>query len=166
MPARMPQAALFAAAVAALPLAAVAVPRAGDVAPPISLKILGSGKTQTLAAFKGKPVYLNFFASWCGPCNEEAPSIVKLYKKYHPQGLVALGVNELDPEAKAKSFVDQYKLPFTVLLYDSGSTGKDYGTLALPVHVFIARDGKISTYRLGEMSNQEIEDAIKEIVKK
>ena len=159
MPARMPQAALFAAAVAALPLAAVAVPRAGDVAPPISLKILGSGKTQTLAAFKGKPVYLNFFASWCGPCNEEAPSIVKLYKKYHPQGLVALGVNELDPEAKAKSFVDQYKLPFTVLLDDSGS-------LALPVHVFIARDGKISTYRLGEMSNQEIEDAIKEIVKK
>jgi peroxiredoxin len=157
-------AALAAFAIAALPLAASAVPRAGDDAPAFSLPRADNGKTQTLKGFKGKPVYVSFFASWCAPCNEEAPSIVTLSKRYKKRGLITVGVNELDPKPKAKEFVAKYKIPYEVLLDADGVMGKDYGAIALPVHVFIAKDGKVSTYRLGEMSPNEIEDAIKKII--
>ena len=110
----------------------------------------------------GKPVYLNFFASWCAPCNEEAPFVVSLEKKYRPKGLVVVGVDEQEDASKAKGFAAKYNIPFAVVL-DDGPMGKDYGAIALPVHVFIDRSGKVSTYRLGEMSAGEIEDAIKKI---
>jgi cytochrome c biogenesis protein CcmG/thiol:disulfide interchange protein DsbE len=155
---------LFAASAALLPLAALAVPRAGDVAPPFSLKRADTGAPQTLAALKGKPVYLNFFASWCGPCNEEAPSVVKLYKEYHPRGLVTLGVNGLESKDKALEFAKKYGVPFEIVLDDNGGMAKNYGAIALPVHVFIDRKGIVSTYRLGEMSPAEIEAAIKKII--
>jgi len=144
-----------------LPAVAQAAPRPGDTAPAFTLKRDTSGSV-SLASLRGKPVYLNFFASWCAPCNEEAPSVVQLYGKYHPKGLVVLGVDEQEDASKAKGFAAKYKIPFNVVL-DDGPMGKDYGVIALPVHVFIDRAGKISTYRMGEMSPSEIEDAIKKI---
>ena len=146
--------------------AAVAAPawarttHAGDVAAPFTLERADGRGSISLASFKGKPVYLNFFASWCGPCNDEAPSVVGFYKKYHPRGLVTLGINELENSKKALEFAKQYHVPFDILL-DDGPMGKDYGAIGLPVHVFIDRHGKISTYRLGEMTPGEIEAAIK-----
>ena len=122
-----------------------------------------TGSKFSLSSLKGKPVYLNFFASWCAPCNEEAPSVVSLAKKYHAKGLVVVGVDEQESADKAKGFADKYKMTYPIVL-DDGPMGKDYGVLALPVHVFIDRNGKISTYRLGEMNPGEIEDAIKKIV--
>ncbi len=142
--------------------AALAVPHAGDVAPAFALPEAGGG-TISLAALKGKPVYLNFFASWCGPCNEEAPAVNELYKKYHPRGLAIVGINELENESKAEAFAQKYRWPFAVAV-DGGDTGKDYGVVGLPVHVFIDRNGKVSTLRLGEMQTGEIEDAIKKIL--
>ena len=149
----------FAIAAAALPLAATAAPHAGDAAPAFDLPRT-SGGSLSLASLKGKPIYLNFFASWCAPCNEEAPSVVRLYKKYHARGLVTVGVDEQEDRAKALEFAKKYGLPFPVVI-DDGKMGSSYGAIALPVHVFIDRQGKISTYRLGEMEPAEIEAAIK-----
>jgi cytochrome c biogenesis protein CcmG/thiol:disulfide interchange protein DsbE len=152
---------LAAVAIGCIPLAASAALRPGDAAPAFTLPRDTSGKL-ALSSLHGKPVYLNFFASWCAPCNEEAPSVVLLNKKYAPKGLVVLGVDEQEDAKKAQGFASKYKIPFGVVL-DDGPVGKDYGVIALPVHVFIDRSGKISTYRLGEMSPSEIEDAIKKI---
>jgi cytochrome c biogenesis protein CcmG, thiol:disulfide interchange protein DsbE len=143
------------------PIAASAAPRPGDTAPDFTLPRDTSG-TLALSSLKGKPVYLNFFASWCAPCNEEAPSVVALAKKYKAKGLVVLGVDEQEDATKAKGFAEKYNAPYPVVI-DDGPMGKNYGAIALPVHVFIDKNGKISTYRLGEMSPSEIEDAIKKI---
>jgi peroxiredoxin len=149
-------------AAASVPALAAGPLHKGDIAPAFTLPRV-TGGTLSFASLHGKPVYLNFFATWCAPCNEEAPSVVSLESKYRSKGLVVLGVDEQEGTAKAKGFADKYKIPFKVVI-DDGPMGKDYGVLALPVHVFIDKQGKISTYRLGEMSPSEIEAAMRKIL--
>lgn len=108
-------------------------------------------------------MYLNFFASWCSPCAEETPWVVGFYKKYRSRGLVTLGINELENSRKALDFAKEHGITYPVLV-DDGAMGKDYGVIAMPVHVFIDRQGKVSAFRLGEMTPGEIEAAIKKIL--
>jgi peroxiredoxin len=160
---RFAAALLAALAVATLPASALGVPHAGDPAPDFSLPKIRGG-SESLTALRGKPVYLNFFASWCAPCNDEAPSVAQLYKKYHPKGLVTIGVDELENKDKAAGFAHKFGLPYDIVVDSDGKMGQNYGALGLPVHVFIDRHGKVSTYRLGEMNPKEIEDAVKKIL--
>ncbi len=150
------------ALLAAFAAPASAAPHAGDAAPAFALP-KASGGNLTLSSLHGKPVYLNFFASWCAPCNAEAPSVAGLAKKYASRGLTVVGVNEQEDKSKATAFAHQYKWPFAIAV-DDGEMGKQYGVVALPVHVFIDKGGKISTYRLGEMEPSEIDEAIKKIL--
>jgi cytochrome c biogenesis protein CcmG, thiol:disulfide interchange protein DsbE len=147
----------------AFPAAAVAVPKVGQPAPAFSLPTI-DGRTLTLASLRGKPVYLNFYATWCEPCNEEAPVIGKLSEKYRTRGLTVLGVNELEDPQKAKEFLTKYHLAYSAVIDGDGKMGKDYGAIGLPVHIFIDRGGVVKTYRLGEMNRDEIESAIKGIL--
>ena len=146
-----------------LPSVALAVPKVGQPAPGFSLPTV-EGRTLELASLKGKPVYLNFYATWCGPCNEEAPVIGKLSERYKGRGLTVLGVNELENPQKAKEFLLKYHLGYDAVVDTDGKAGKDFGALGLPVHVFINRAGVVATYRLGEMNADEIESAIKGIL--
>jgi cytochrome c biogenesis protein CcmG/thiol:disulfide interchange protein DsbE len=159
----VPLAALLALAVAlAAPLPAGAVPHAGDPAPSFSAPD-ASGGTVSNANYQHKALYLNFFASWCVPCNEEAPSVSSLFAKYHAKGLNVVGVNELEDKSKAQGFAAKYKWPFAIAV-DDGSVGRAFGVVGLPVHIFIDRHGNVSTFRLGEMDPGEIEAAIKKIL--
>ena len=147
---------------ASLGAPASAVPHAGDAAPAFTLPKAAGGDLAS-TSLHGKPTYLNFFASWCSPCNAEAPSVASLYAKYRSKGLTIVGVNEQEDKAKALAFAHKYNWPFTVAI-DDGEMGRNYGAFALPVHIFIDKQGKVSTYRLGEMNAGEIEDAIKKII--
>ena len=147
------------AMLALAPMAALAIPQVNKPAPEFSLKNV-DGKVVTLASLRGKAVYLNFFATWCGPCNEEAPDITRLAQKYKAKGLATVGIDEQESREKALGFIKQYKLSYTVLLDDT-SVGNSYGALGLPLHVFIDKKGVVKTYRIGEMNKSEIEAAIK-----
>ncbi|MEO6914114.1 MAG: TlpA disulfide reductase family protein [Candidatus Baltobacteraceae bacterium] len=137
-------------------------PAAGQTAPDFTAPLTGGGNLK-LSSLRGKAVYLNFFASWCPPCNEEAPDVNALQKKYAKRGLVVVGVDELENVEKANGFLKKYGLVYKAVV-DGGALRDEYGTNALPVHVFIARNGKIKLYREGEMSKSEIESAIKSIL--
>jgi peroxiredoxin len=154
------------AALAMLPATAWAVPQAGKPAPAFSLPSPDGKKTVSLDALRGKVVYVNFFASWCGPCNAEATSIGKLRAQYAKRGLLVVGVNELDAPGQGAAFQKKYANPYGLVAIDSnGSVGKTYGAIAMPVHVFIDRHGVVKTYRLGEMNPGEIEAAIKDALR-
>jgi peroxiredoxin len=153
------------AALASVPAIALAVPRVGQTPPAFSLPA-AAGNPVSLEGFKGKAVYVNFFASWCGPCNAEAPSIGKLRAKYAKSGLQVVGIDELDAPGQAAAFQKKYDRPYGAVAIDqSGEVGKSYGAIAMPVHVFIDRRGVVKTYRIGEMDPGQIETAIKDALK-
>jgi cytochrome c biogenesis protein CcmG/thiol:disulfide interchange protein DsbE len=155
-----------AAALAFIPTAALAVPRAGQPAPAFSLPALAGGKPVSLDSLKGKPVYVNFFASWCEPCNAEAPSIGQLRTKYAKRGVTVVGIDELDTRDRGAAFVKKNANPYSLVAFDEGGgVGRDYGAIAMPVHIFIDRRGVVTLYRLGEMNPTEIENAIKASLK-
>jgi cytochrome c biogenesis protein CcmG, thiol:disulfide interchange protein DsbE len=148
---------------ALIPTLALAMPQAGKPAPDFTLPTI-DGKTLALASLRGKPVYLNFFASWCGPCNEEAPSIGKLSDKYKAKGLNVIGVDELESVDRGRGFLQKYHLSYVAVVDGDGKMGHDYGTIGLPLHVFIDRAGNVKLLRNGEMTPAEIESAIKSIL--
>lgn len=136
----------------------------GGPAPMFSLPT-STGGTLTSTSLKGKPVYLNFFASWCGPCQEEATDIGKLARKYAKQGLVVVGVDELENPAKAEQFRKDHNLPYQAVV-DPGTLRDAYNVNGLPVHIFIDRSGTIAALRVGEMSKEEIDIALRDLVAK
>lgn len=156
---------LLVAALLALAAPALAIPRSGDAAPPLRLST-SDAKTVSTATLHGKPVYLNFFATWCGPCRVETPSIVALSKKYAARGLRVVGVDVGENAAKAQGFAREFNVPYVLAIDPDSTTRATYGGgIYFPLHVFIDAKGIVRMYHPGEMSATEIEAAIAQILK-
>lgn len=136
---------------------------ASGVEAPDFTEPLARGGTLQLQSLRGKPVYLNFFASWCGPCKDEAPAINALQKKYAKSGLTVVGVDILESAKKAREFQKQFALVYPIVV-DDGTMRDQYAVNGLPVHAFITRDGIIKSMHVGEMSSAQIEGAIRSIL--
>lgn len=119
-------------------------PRKGFYAPDFELTTL-SGETVRLSALRGKPVILNFWASWCIPCQAEMPALQKVYAEYKDQGLQVVAVNMTfqDQQEQAAGFVSSYGLTFPVPLDMTGDAARSYLIQALPSSFFIGSNGII-----------------------
>jgi len=148
-------------------ISVAAIPQTGSPAPNFSLELIANGRgTVSLDKYKGKGLYLNFFASWCVPCKAEVPSITQLSKAYAKRGVVVLGVDELESVAAAKGFISRFNVPYPVGMDDSGALGASYGLIGLPLHIFIGPDGKLVARRSGQMSEDQIRAALDQIARK
>jgi thiol-disulfide isomerase/thioredoxin len=141
---------------------------AGKAAPlAFTLKDMNGVDVQ-LASFKGKPIVLNFWATWCGPCRAEIPSLVELQTKYSADGadVVILGVSVDDPVEKLKPYAAQMKMNYPVLVGNGREDVQDaFGPLwGIPVTVFIGRDGKIAKKHSGIASKEQFEQEIKALL--
>lgn len=161
------------AAAIALAVALVAVvladapPRPGSQAPEISTPIVANGTgTIDLSALKGRPVYLNFFATWCRPCKAEVPEIAKLSVQFAKSGVIVVGVDELESRDKILLFVKRFKLPYRIVADEEGRIGGAYGLAGLPMHVFIGADGKVAAIRRGQMAANDIRAGLNSIAKR
>lgn len=152
------------AAVAALLLLAtpaLAVPQPGAPAPPFTLAAT-DGKPLSLAALRGHPVYLNFFATWCGPCRVETPDIVALSKAYAGRGLRVVGIDVGEDVGRARSYGREFAIPYALVADPDSRTRLPYGGgLYFPLHVFIDAAGVVRVYHPGEMDRAQIESAIR-----
>ncbi|CAN7646569.1 TlpA disulfide reductase family protein [Paenibacillus sp. LjRoot153] len=113
------------------------------LAPSFTLQGL-DGKDYSVGGPREKPMFVNFWASWCGPCEEEAPDLVNLYKKYEGKfDLYAVNVTPGDKMDNIKKFVDTYQYPFPVLLDKQGTNADTYNVIAIPTSFLIDKNGVI-----------------------
>ena len=139
--------------------------RPGKPAPAFSLPS-PDGKPVTLDALKRKPSTSTSSRRGAGRATPRRRSIGKLRAQYAKRGLQVVGIDELDAPGQGAAFQKKYDNPYgLVAVDDSGAVGRTYGTIAMPVHVFIDRRGIVQTFRLGEMNPSEIEAAIKDALK-
>lgn len=136
----------------------------GGLAPDFTLQSL-DGKTVRLSDFHGKPVVLNFWATWCGPCKIEMPWFVDFQKQYAGAGVQFLGVAMDDASTKdIAEFAQSMKVNYPILI-GKESVGDAYGGVQfLPETFYIDRSGKIVDKAFGLKGRGEIEDDIKKIV--
>jgi len=116
-----------------------------------------------MAQLRGKPVFMDFFATWCPPCNAEAPMVNAAYKQYASQGLQVVGVDVQENAQKAKQFVDQHQLTYPAVV-DSGTLSDQYHINGMPVGVFIDKSGVVRKIEIGQLSPATLNADIKSIL--
>jgi cytochrome c biogenesis protein CcmG, thiol:disulfide interchange protein DsbE len=149
------------------PLSKVSTVPAGKLAANFKLKDL-RGKEISLAALRGKVVFLNVWATWCAPCREEMPSIESLYRDFKAnKNFVVLAVSQDTDGGLVAPFVKQNHLQFTVLLDPANEVGERYDVNGIPETFIIGRDGRIVAHHVGpyDWSNADIREALQELIK-
>jgi thiol-disulfide isomerase/thioredoxin len=138
-------------------------PVKGTVAPDFTLSVLaGNGKTVQLSSLRGKPVVVNFWATYCEPCKNEMPSLAELQKKYEPDGLQVLGIVMDDPgEQTILNFAHKLGVNYPVLIGTNKVADTYGGVDGLPTTFYLDRSGKVVDRVLGGVSKENIEESIK-----
>lgn len=113
-------------------------------------------KSVSLADLKGKAVLLDFWATWCAPCQAELPIVDGVSKRYKDRGLVVIGVNTSDEEGLAAPFVQRRGYSYPIAFDDGNAAAKVYGADALPTLVVISKTGKIVAFRQGVTDAAEL----------
>jgi cytochrome c biogenesis protein CcmG/thiol:disulfide interchange protein DsbE len=125
-----------------------------------SLPILGGHGTSSLAALKGKVVVLNFWASWCEPCQVEAPLLQRAQSRLLRHGGTVLGVSYLDATPDSQGFVRRFHLTYPNLRDNDGVFAHAYGTDQLPESFVIDRRGEITAISRGQLNQAFLDRAI------
>lgn len=133
-----------------------------QAAAPIKLKDL-QGKTFDLNANKGKVVFVNFFATWCGPCRAEFPEVTKLHEKYQKQDVrvVSLSVDDDRTRSRVRAFAEAYKAKHPVLTGTEAEIEKiarGYNVRNIPTNVLIGRDGNIKAIWIGFRGEEDMKN--------
>ncbi|MAS35486.1 MAG: hypothetical protein CL610_15855 [Anaerolineaceae bacterium] len=138
----------------------------GQPAPDFTLPTLG-GDRVSLSDYKGRPVLMNFWATWCAPCRQEMPELVRAYNAHQAEGFVVLAVDLTDQDSldEVRAFVEEFDMPFPVLLDETGAVYNElYRLLGLPMSVFVDREGVITRIHIGIMTGQQVDEFVEEIL--
>ena len=143
---------------------ATAVVNAGESAPDFTLVDL-EGNQVSLSDFRGKTVFVNFWATWCPPCRAEMPEIEAIYQEYKDKDVVVIGVDILESEDVVRQFVEQGGYSWTFVLDTTGEVTASYNITAIPTSLFIDKDGIIQAVNIGAMTKRAMENKLAEAMR-
>ena len=136
-------------------------PKLGTPAPALALAQLGGG-TVDLTSLRGRPVVVNFWATWCGPCRDEMPELAARWRAHQSAGLEVLAVNSTDQERgkDVRRFVERLALPFPILLDERGRMRERCALTTLPTTVFVDSAGVVRAVHSGALSPEQLDRAL------
>lgn len=137
-------------------------PLVGYAAPTFSLRTLDDADF-TLDETLAKPVVINFWATWCGPCREEMPALQAAAERFEGE-VHFVAVNQAEPPATVQEFVDEFGLTFTIPMDEEQTVADQYNVSGLPTTYFVDRHGVIQRVWLGEMNSVTLAEGIAEIL--
>ena len=128
-----------------------------------------SDEFYNLENFKGKPLIINFWASWCAPCRKEMPFLESVWKKHKDSDLVLIGINVMDDKHEALETLKEFNITYTNLTDSNGDVTSKYDIIGLPVTYFIDRNGEVIKKNygpfLGDSGEKLFNKNLKEILK-
>ena len=139
------------------------VTRVGKPAEPFTLPLFDGGEF-VLAAQRGRPVVINFWASWCPPCREEAPLLESVWRLYGEREVAFVGVNIQDAVEEAAAYLAEFDITYPNGMDADGRITIDYGVIGLPVTFFIDRDGMVRRRWVGPIGEAELLSRVDELV--
>jgi cytochrome c biogenesis protein CcmG/thiol:disulfide interchange protein DsbE len=125
-------------------------PQAGDPAPEFALTLF-DGSRVSLRELRGKIVVLNFWASWCAPCRNEAPALEQVWETTQDRGVVVLGVTYLDAAGASQAWIEEMGITFPSGLDPQSQISKAYAVTGVPETFLIDRQGNVAWFRIGEL---------------
>ena len=143
-------------------------PLVGHPAPDFTVTLYNGAPGQQihLAALKGSPVVLNFWASWCSPCQDEAPILEASWQRHQHEGVVYVGISYEDKTDAAKAFLQQYGIRYPAAPDDAtGSIAIAFGVTGPPETVFIDRNGTVAQKVSGALDDGTLERNIEQLLK-
>jgi thiol-disulfide isomerase/thioredoxin len=123
-----------------------------------------NGASVRLADYKGQVIVLNFWATWCGPCQMEIPELVRTYAEYKDKGVVVLGMSIDDSAETLRAYAPQKRMTYPILLMQD-DVEQAYGPIVgVPITFFIGRDGTIGRKHFGPVTKDQVEQEIKALL--
>jgi peroxiredoxin len=138
-------------------------PSGSRTAPPFSLKDT-NGNIYSSAQLAGKPVVINFFATWCPPCREEIPGFVEVYNKHRSEGFELVGISlDTDTRGDLPGFLMSNKIEYRILFGDTAIV-RAYGVSPIPTTFFVGKDGEIKNVHVGYMDKDAFDMEVRKLL--
>jgi cytochrome c biogenesis protein CcmG/thiol:disulfide interchange protein DsbE len=136
----------------------------GEAAPASPLPHLEGGGSGSLADYRGRWVLVNFWASWCVPCREEAPALEKFQRRHGDADFTVLGVDSRDLSGDGRAFVRRFGLSYPQLRDGDGASAHDFGTTGVPENFLVDPRGKVRLLLRGPVSEEYLDDEVAPLI--
>jgi len=138
----------------------------GEPAPNGPLPRLEGGGTGSLAEYRGKWVLVNFWASWCEPCRDEAPALEEFQRRYGSDSFTVLGIDTQDLSSDGRGFAEQYGLGYPQLHDGDGDHADEYGTTGVPENYLVDPQGNVRLLVVGPVTAEYLRDEVAPLLPK